>query len=523
MVRKINGRTITPLDHRAQHQAGGEDEINVGNLKGRLKDPQNADAILGKEVSLQGLAANKILQYDGERFVVGDKAGASGVGDIAADAFWIAKGDLAAGAGTGVGQRLAVGTDPWMQLRPNPARGQGLEWAPPMPDFLTRVLYEPDGAGNTLEIHQVWIPPFVSAGAPQANLNGLELGGFWCDKFQACQPAASRVSRGGLSSDAPGAGVGAACKPHVVPWTDLSWTTAKQVIESRGGEAGKATGACAAAGTGSATQFYVESIEDLIGRRVIVTQNGVDYIRRIVKTGGDADADPGAAKLVELYPALPQSIMEADTYTIQRHYMLGSYEWASLALWAITFRTRFGLGFPKGNCDWGKDVGDPRAPKYEGIPDPVKPGYQGNAIARTLTGSGPLSWSLNGKGSGPMDLVGNVWEWSDLLIGGVADHTVDPGYPGAGHVVPTDGGSIAALYDPIPEDGKSLGADLFVPKTIGSANPDYGSDQYWVSTGPRAALRGGPWFHGVNAGLFTLYLSNAPSHRTYHIGVRGGS
>jgi len=66
-------------------------------------------------------------------------------------------------------------------------------------------------------------------------------------------------------------------------------------------------------------------------------------------------------------------------------------------------------------------------------------------LARCLAGTGPTSWSLNGKESGVYDLVGNAWEWVDMLIG-TTDHTIDAEYPGAGLVLPTANGNIATLY-----------------------------------------------------------------------------
>jgi len=49
--------------------------------------------------------------------------------------------------------------------------------------------------------------------------------------------------------------------------------------------------------------------------------------------------------------------------------------------------------------------------------------------------------------SGVYDLVGNAWEWVDMLIG-TTDHTIDAEYPGAGLVLPTANGNIATLYAP---------------------------------------------------------------------------
>ncbi|HNT07810.1 hypothetical protein [Methanoculleus sp.] len=391
---------------------------------------------------------------------------------------------------------------------------------PLVPDLRNRILRIKDSSGNDLEIHQVWIPPFDSEGFPDPNLNEIECGGFWIDKYQACMFDATNVSRGSSTVNDPGTH-GAASMPGVVIWTDINWTNAKIAIENRGGSGNKKTGTCAAFGAGSTTQFYVAAITDLIGRRVRITQGGVTYVRRIVKTGGDKDADANAAKLVEIYPALPANITAADTYEIVQHFLPGQYEWFSLAAWAMKHLYQYGLGYPKGNTNWGKDAADPRNAIYEGRPDPVCPGYDGNAISRCLAGTGPTSWSLNGKESGVYDLVGNAWEWVDMLIGTTADHTIDAEYPGAGLVLPTANGNIATLYAPTKDGNRSLAADAFSPATVGSAKAEYDNDYYYQATGQRAAIRGGHWNSGANCGLFCLSVHLAPSNAYDYIGFRG--
>ena len=391
---------------------------------------------------------------------------------------------------------------------------------PLVPDLRNRILRIKDSADNDLEIHQVWIPPFDSEGFPDPNLNGIECGGFWIDKYQACMFDATNVSRGSSTVNDPGTH-GAASMPGVVIWTNINWTNAKIAIENRGGAENKKTGPCAAFGAGSTTQFYVAAITDLIGRRVRITQGDVTYVRRIVKTGGDTDADANAAKLVEIYPALPANITAADTYEIVQHFLPGQYEWFSLAAWAMKHLYQYGLGYPKGNTNWGKDAADPRNAIYEGRPDPVRPGYDGNAISRCLAGTGPTSWSLNGKESGVYDLVGNAWEWVDMLIGTTAAHTIDAEYPGAGLVLPTENGNIATLYAPTKDGNRSLAADAFSPATVGSARAEYDNDYYYQATGQRAAIRGGNWNIGANCGLFCLSVYYAPSFADYHVGFRG--
>ena len=391
---------------------------------------------------------------------------------------------------------------------------------PLVPDLRNRILRIKDSADNDLEIHQVYIPLFDSEGFSDPNLNGIECGGFWIDKYQACMFDATNVSRGSSTVNDPGTH-GAASMPGVVIWTDINWTNAKIAIENRGGSGNKKTGTCAAFGAGSPSKFYVAAITDLIGRRVRITQGDVTYVRRIVKTGGDKDADANAAKLVEIYPALPANITAADTYEIVQHFIPGQYEWFSLAAWAMKHLYQYGLGYPKGNTNWGKDAADPRNAIYEGRPDPVCPGYGGNAISRCLAGTGPTSWSLNGKESGVYDLVGNAWEWVDMLIGTTADHTIDAEYPGAGLVLPTANGNIATLYAPTKDGNRSLAADAFSPATVGSAKAEYDNDYYYQATGQRAARRGGYWNHGAYSGLFCLSVNYAPSYAYNNIGFRG--
>jgi len=105
---------------------------------------------------------------------------------------------------------------------------------PLVPDLRNRILRIKDGADNDLEIHQVYIPLFDSEGFSDPNLNGIECGGFWIDKYQACMFDATNVSRGSSTVNDPGTH-GAASMPGVVIWTNINWTNAKIAIENRGG------------------------------------------------------------------------------------------------------------------------------------------------------------------------------------------------------------------------------------------------------------------------------------------------
>jgi hypothetical protein len=317
----------------------------------------------------------------------------------------------------------------------------------------------------------------------------------------------------------------------VIPWTDIDWDHAKTAIENRGGAANSATGTCADPGSGNTdNEFLVSDIAHLVGQHLEISVGGVTYYRRIIQQGKylTGDTEPNS-RYVKFYPDLPTGVDIAyatSTYKIIGHHMITPYEWFSLLAWSMTYRYQFGLGHCKGNNDWGKDIGDARAIQNEGIPDPVRYGYSSNNISRCLTGSGPLSWSLNGKENGVWDLNGNVWEWTHQKIGGTANYTIDVGYPGEGVTVPSSSSKkIKALYAPAITSGRSLAPFVCSPNAAGDVDDtgtaEFGYDGYWVATGARAAIRGGHWYHGLLDGLSTLSLYDASTYTYSNFGFRG--
>ena len=102
-------------------------------------------------------------------------------------------------------------------------------------------------------------------------------------------------------------------------------------------------------------------------------------------------------------------------------------------------------------------------------------------------------------------------------VSGVAgtDHIINPGFPEAGLTLPNSSNYIATL-----EDSDVNGKKAALPKTIGSAVLEYGSDRYYQATGERAARRGGDWRSTSDAGVFFLDLYYAPSRTDNNLGFR---
>lgn len=408
------------------------------------------------------------------------------------------------------------------------AEGIGFDNQIVNPDLVNRILRIPDGAGtpNQLDVYQCWIPFFMSEGFSQQNLNNILCGGFWIDKFAACQPDASNVSIGSFTPNAPGAGVGASCKPHVVPWVSIDLAHAKAAIEARNGSANVKTGTCVVVAGEESNAFLVAAVTDLVGQSLEIIVDGVTYYRRIIQTGKLTEP-----KYVKFYPDLPSGVtIDADdTYSIIGHHLLTPHEVFSLQAWAMKYRYRYGLGYPKGNNDYGKDIGDPRARQFEG----VSGGLAGDAthnITRVLTGSGPLSWSLNGKESGVWDLNGNIYEMINQTM--TADGTaivISSGYPGQGvSVKPTTGTTgqgASKMYDgDVPTGGYSLNSYVdFATELVSGGISEFGNDgaNFLATAATYAVNFGSAYSLGLYSGIFQKTYTSTISTTLSNVGFRG--
>ena len=219
---------------------------------------------------------------------------------------------------------------------------------------------------------------------------------------------------------------------------------------------------------------------------------------------------------------------------------------------------------PRGNNSFGKDYSKPFEKSI-----PVL-GYDHDRIAKTLCGSGPVSWNHNNDATGICDLNGNAAEWAAglrLVDGEIniipdnnaalptvdqgaestlwkairADGTlVEPGTEGAikldlvsNHITFTTGeqtsptvnnhytafsalGAGTGLTETIPQLLYSLA--LF-PKAPGDI---YTGSIYATWPGEMLALRGGVYFFNSSAGVFCIMLSYPRTRRDGNFQNRSG-
>ncbi len=109
---------------------------------------------------------------------------------------------------------------------------------------------------------------------------------------------------------------------------------------------------------------------------------------------------------------------------------------------------------------------------------------------------------------GAQDMVGNLWEWTDEW------------YSGAGsvlNVATTPAVSPQRVLDPTPSSPWPTGYGDDYTWNVNSRVTNGSGD---ISGIPSAALRGGSWSLGTQAGVFSLSLLDGPSNRGTSVGFR---
>lgn len=245
-------------------------------------------------------------------------------------------------------------------------------------------------------------------------------------------------------------------------------------------------------------------------------------------------------------------------------HLMTRAECAAIALWC-----RKNNLMPRGNNNYGKDHLE-----TDFLASPAT--YEGDGrTARTLTGSGPLTWSHDGTPSGIMDLNGNVWEWTGgyrtnegeiqiLPNNNAADSQYDQGASsGAWRAILQDGSLVnpgtanTLKWDYTADPGESggkvfrLNTTLQFKQAVEGPNGDmtfqsltaasgvtapellkalalfpadtgsHGDDRiYMRNLGERLSCAGGNWRGGSNAGVFSLDGGNPRSNSITSIGFR---
>ena len=220
-------------------------------------------------------------------------------------------------------------------------------------------------------------------------------------------------------------------------------------------------------------------------------------------------------------------------------HLLTNDEWAALARQSWENDT-----MPTGNTASGKSHSHPEqtGTTYDG-------GY-----GKTLTGSGPVAWNHDRTAEGVSDMCGNIWEHVGGIrfLNGQVQVIPDNG-AAAGADQSADSKEWQAIYtaDGDPVYFNPRGGEIFVEPTEaedkdydgvrftdleakGLDVPDklielglyppagYESDEYfWIDNNAgRCVCRGGGWYNGADAGVFSLSGSNSRSSSGTGIGFR---
>jgi hypothetical protein len=248
-------------------------------------------------------------------------------------------------------------------------------------------------------------------------------------------------------------------------------------------------------------------------------------------------------------------------------HLMTAWEWAAVSLWCMKNGYQ-----PRGNTNYLKAYD---APWETGTPAPDNP------TAKTLAGTGPVSWRHDNTPFGIADLVGNVWEWNDglkivdgqilvpddnaydmaesawpatgvffdasagpgdrsgavdsgdpILSNTVSKYSETPTPPGGGdtgdfdYAYQTSWASMAvsAGFTGLPDATKKKMAQLLIaPKLASSGDPIFSDIKggIWARNyGVRFPLRGGSWGDASDAGLGALSLDDLRALMGSGVGLR---
>ncbi len=129
-----------------------------------------------------------------------------------------------------------------------------------------------------------------------------------------------------------------------------------------------------------------------------------------------------------------------------------------------------------------------------------------NALASLTLDNGEVIW----------DLSGNVWEWTDWTLGGALSTNMSQANKPSEGVTPTASWKEFTVIDTF---SALAPAESILPDDP-SFNASHGMGRYYAGTSGGAALRGGGWGNGTNAGAFALHLNDSSTYTYTYIGFR---
>jgi formylglycine-generating enzyme required for sulfatase activity len=125
------------------------------------------------------------------------------------------------------------------------------------------------------------------------------------------------------------------------------------------------------------------------------------------------------------------------------------------------------------------------------------------------------------NGESIFDFSGNVWEWVDWTLGGGLSTNMASGADGDKPYIDADGAPVSAWRELSALDHFTAHSPVTaILPSDSTFNADQGMGKYYAGTSGGAAIRGGRWNRGTNAGAFALALNHSSSYSYTNIGFR---
>jgi formylglycine-generating enzyme required for sulfatase activity len=224
----------------------------------------------------------------------------------------------------------------------------------------------------------------------------------------------------------------------------------------------------------------------------------------------NSGGDPVSTATGAPWVSINQVNAKAECQSLGANYdLISNPEWMAIARNVENVASNWTDGAVGSGCLKRGNVGGANAcaggdSGYNGS-DPES-GAGRNALASLTLDNGEVIW----------DLSGNVWEWTDWTLGGALSTNMSQGNK------PSEGGTPTASWKEftvIDTFSALAPAESILPDDP-SFNANHGMGRYYAGTYGGAALRGGSWSSGTDAGAFALGLYYSSSSTSTYVGFR---